>query len=449
MQQLLWHNALPGTIRKSMTRRWFGICLVAGCVLRGVGFWLPGTPDVSSWKIWSYHAATKGPAHLYGSDPHRQLEYAGIKDRVTYPPLALEELALAGWLYQQYEPTFADSQTFTAIFKLEILAADVGLALFFLLALPKFGVSAEGTRGAVAALWLNPASLLSGAAHGYIDVLYYAPVASALVAAALGRPAISGALLAAAVLTKLQALLISPAVVLFIVATGGWRAVLRAALGGLIICVVICAPLVVAGSLTNMVRNVGTLAQHDLVSGRAANAWWIIGYIVDLVSGANPTPTITSFGTQLARSLRISTMTELGYPNPRPLGVAAFLLVWAWAAWRTRGTRDVFLAAGLGAFMLHAYFVLSAQVHENHSVGAIPLLVLAAAGRRAFRPILIAFTAVVAINLYLFYGLDGMGRLMIPRGVTILDASVVLAALNIGLLVWHGKVLRTEAARLS
>ena len=37
------------------------------------------------------------------------------------------------------------------------------------------------------------------------------------------------------------------------------------------------------------------------------------------------------------------------------------------------------------AFLVHAYATLSAQVHENHLFAAVPLLVLASAGRRAFR----------------------------------------------------------------
>lgn len=53
---------------------------------------------------------------------------------------------------------------------------------------------------------------------------------------------------------------------------------------------------------------------------------------------------------------------------------------------------------------MHAYATLSAQVHENHLFGVVPLLVLAAAGRRAFWPICVTVSAVVALNLNLFYG---------------------------------------------
>jgi hypothetical protein len=54
--------------------------------------------------------------------------------------------------------------------------------------------------------------------------------------------------------------------------------------------------------------------------------------------------------------------------------------------------------AAVGAFCVHAYATLSAQVHENHLFAAVPLLVLASAGREAFRPICAGVSAVVALS---------------------------------------------------
>ena len=84
--------------------------------------------------------------------------------------------------------------------------------------------------------------------------------------------------------------------------------------------------------------------------------------------------------------------------------------------------RDLWLLAGVAAFCVHAYATLSAQVHENHLFAAVPLLVLAAAGRRAFLPIAIGVSAIVALNLNLFYGFgDGIG-FALPRAITMIDA---------------------------
>lgn len=125
------------------------------------------------------------------------------------------------------------------------------------------------------------------------------------------------------------------------------------------------------------------------------------------------------------------------------------LAAWAWGLWKARGVTDPFLLAGLAAFLVHAYFVLAVQVHENHLFLAVPLLALAAAGRQAFRPILLLVSVVVALNLNLFYGIsEGVGY-GLPRSITIVDASVVLALANVAALVWHGRVLKAACRGVS
>jgi hypothetical protein len=103
------------------------------------------------------------------------------------------------------------------------------------------------------------------------------------------------------------------------------------------------------------------------------------------------------------------------------------------------------MSAALGGFTTHAYATLSAQVHENHLYAAVPLLALAAAGRRAFRPVLVAVSAIFALNLNLFYGFgEGVGYAL-PRRITVIDATVVVAILNCVAFVWHAAVFRREA----
>src|SRR5262249_15504196 len=113
-----------------------------------------------------------------------------------------------------------------------------------------------------------------------------------------------------------------------------------------------------------------------------------------------------------------------------------------WALWTGRRARNLSLVAALAAFLVHAYSTLAAQVHENHLFAAVPLLVLASAGARELRPIAVGVSAVGALNLNLFYGFgNGIGY-AIPRGLTIVDATVVLAAMNCALLWTHARALR-------
>ena len=148
-----------------------------------------------------------------------------------------------------------------------------------------------------------------------------------------------------------------------------------------------------------------------------------------------------------ARILAISRMIDIGYPNPRIAGTAMVAAAVLWSLWRTRNRADSWLMSAVGAFGVHWYAVLSAQVHENHLFGAVPCLVLAAAGRPAFRPILIAVSVIEALNLNLFYGFgDGVGY-GLPRSLTVIDATVVLSAISCAVFCWHAVVLHRESSK--
>jgi len=46
----------------------------------------------------------------------------------------------------------------------------------------------------------------------------------------------------------------------------------------------------------------------------------------------------------------------------------------AWGTWIGRRARDLGLHTAVAAFLVHAYFTLSTQAHENHFFVAVPLL---------------------------------------------------------------------------
>ena len=83
-------------------------------------------------------------------------------------------------------------------------------------------------------------------------------------------------------------------------------------------------------------------------------------------------------------------------------------------------------------------------MHENHLYLALPLLAFAAGARPRLRPVHIAISAVIALNLFLFFGL-GRGIPLPPRTFTIIDATVLLAAANCVLLVWHARAFHFES----
>ena len=93
-----------------------------------------------------------------------------------------------------------------------------------------------------------------------------------------------------------------------------------------------------------------------------------------------------------------------------------------------------------------AFFTLSVSVHEHHLLMAVPLLAVAAALDRRFRGVFYAVSAMVFLNINLFYGISRGWGWAIPRDVTPIDLSVLLAFAGLGIFAWHALVL-TRATR--
>ena len=438
--------------------------MLAGILIRAVALPGPGTGDLTVWKVWSYNARhAVGDMYGVGGTPleRRELAYAGATAVVDYPPLALYELGLAGqayWIWSRRH--FPNTTPLNAFVKLPGLVAEIGLTLL-LYAVVRTQLGVGAGRLAAAAYWLNPAALINASILGYLDAQYVLPAVAAVAAAATGWPSLAGALIAAAILTKAQGLFIAPAVALAIWTIGAPEKRLErlasAAAAGLVTTAAIVAPIVVAGGWPNMVQALGRLAHHDMLSANAANLWWVIGYLLRAWYSMHDLGVWAAL-TAPARILGIERVIDLGYPDPRTIGIVLTIAAMAWAFWiaykstiqsairSPQSAIEVWLVAGVAAFSVHAYVTLSAQVHENHLFAAVPLLVLASAGRRAFRPIAIGVSAVAALNLNLFYGFGDDVGYALPRAITIVDLTVILALLNCLLLSWHAAVLRRECS---
>jgi hypothetical protein len=437
-----------------LSRAQFIAILIAGALLRLVALPGPGTGDLTVFKVWTNHAALHGVADMYGvGGPATEwhfLEWQGVEAAVVYPPLVVYELGAAGQAYRLYEHHhFPNTTALNAFVKLPALLAEVGLAcLLFWFVRRTIGESTA--RWTVAAYWLNPAALINASVLGYLDAQFALPAVAAAIAAASGWPALSGALVAATVLTKPQGVLIGPAVVLALWTTGTISERIRATAvdvaAGVAVTALVVAPIALAGGFSNLLFAMSRLTHHDMVSANACNFWWIVSWFVRAWHSMAGMGAWAAF-TAPAQILGISRMVEIGYPNPLLVGTTMTVMAIAWAMWTAwRAEPDVWLVAGVAAFTFHAYATLSAQVHENHLFGAVPLLVVAAAGRRAFRPMLAIVSAIAALNLNLFYGFgDGVGYAL-PRGLTIVDATVVLAVINCAALSWHAVTLHRQCS---
>jgi len=430
---------------------------------------LPGTHDIAVWKIWSYAASRESVGRLYGVGgtplERRMVSLHGAETTIDYPPLALTELGAAGRVYRWLNHgAYPDNTSLIVAVKMPVLIADAAmLALLWFGLRPLLGASRA--RWAALAYWLNPAILLDGAVLGYLDPLFIAPACASLIAAALDWPFVAGVLAAAACLTKPQAVVLMPAIA-WAVSTGTirgalaspsvepssfettvvrWKAVASACAGGAIALGIGLAPVLAAGALPNFFQAMGRLGQHDLLSGNACNLWWIIGYGLRAFYSMHDMGAWAAWTTP-TKIIAISRVVELGYPNPRVVGLMLAGGTTAWAMWTARHTRGLWYASALGGFIVHAYATLAAQVHENHLFAAVPLLGIAAAGRPRLVPVFVAVSAIFALNLNLFYGVSEDIGFALPRSLTIIDATVVLAVVNCAALSWHAAVFSRECS---
>jgi Gpi18-like mannosyltransferase len=423
--------------------------LVVGLLIRIAALPLPGTEDVRSWKTWAY-GASQHVTHVYGAGgvpPIRGVVTWGTYETtVDYPPAALYELAAVGFAYRVVDPSFRDGALLTAAIKLPGLLCGILLTLLLVrVARRMTGREAAATWVAVA-YWLNPATILNAEVLGYLDPLMMLPAIGALALIQRGAAESAGMALALAILTKPQGVLLVPAYMLAAWHAGGLRGIGRTVVGALLASTVLVLPFVLAGALANMWLAFGSFyARRDILSGYAANVWWIVNYVL---RGYYQVPRLGfpgAFLTDVRRIMAVSTFQDVGFPNPRPFASVAVVATVGWGLWRLRSARDLALHALAAAFTVHAFFVLAVGVHEHHMMLAVPLLALAASLRASVRPLFYAVSAIVALNMNLFYGI-GMGwGWSVPRLLLGIDLSVLLSIANVAALMWHARTLVREA----
>jgi hypothetical protein len=418
--------------------------LIAGALIRIAIIPLGVPPIDSGWRAWSYHAATRGPWHMYGPKGHT-VSFGDITVPVEYPPVALAEFGIIGRAHMAATGgRFDDDAGLTRLIKGAFALFDAAMAALIFLVVRRAGGTPRAWWASMA-YWVNPAVLMM-TTLSYMDVCMALPAVGAVIAASCNRPWLSGALFTAGVMTKPQGLFVAPAVALALWNAGAagsaltrWRDAVAAS--GLTAAAIV-APLAVTGSTYAMVRSVGVLAGHNMLSALAFNLWWIVSYIFKVVDAR-----AGGLRAALLSHPDIVTHAEAmahGVPNPRLVAMVLLLGAGGWALKHALRARDLGLQTAFAAFLVVAYFTLSVQVHENHFFLALPLLAIAAALRPAFAPVLAALSVSFALNLYLIYGFRGGGP---PEVLTAIDPSLPLAIVTCALFGWFTVVFSRECAR--
>lgn len=424
----------------TMPRRTLIALIVAGALVRILVMPLPGTPDVPALKVWSY-GAVQDFSGVYGAGgtplERREIHWGEQTGTVTYPPMSIIELTVAGHIYQAIRPDYTDTTLLTVLIKLTGLLSET-IFVVFLLTWGRRAMGAAAAEWAAMAFWLSPGIWFTGSALGYTDAQAAVPIVLALIAALANWPVVVGVLAAVSVLTKPQAVFVVPVIAILIIRrtpAPDWRGLWRAAASGVLTTLALFTPFIIRGSVPNVMQAMSRLFKHDMLSAQAANLGWIgtwllrVGYAV---------PDIGWYRALRNRIgiLSITRVSELGYPNARVVGTMMTLTALGWAMWRTSRGVSRSGAAALAAWSLYAYFMFGAQVHENHLYIALPVLVLAAAELKTLRSAFWVLSAIVTLNIYLFEGLGSGHPPLIDRRWTVVDMSVLLSVINVCVFIW-------------
>jgi hypothetical protein len=425
------------------------VVLALATLVRLAGLPLRGTEDVGTWKIWMV-AAAKDVTTVYGVGGHPpvrgELHWKQFTTTVDYPPVALYELGAMGQLYRLVDPAFDDGPLLTAAVKLPGLFFGIALTALLWWTVTHFTQDTRAAEAVAVAYWANPATILNGEVLGYLDPLMMFPAIASVVLLHLNAAEWAGASLAIAIFTKPQAILLAPLFALAAWNVGGTRAMVGAVVGGTLTTAVIMLPFALIGALPNMWLAFGSfIARRDILSGYAANIWWIVNYLLRAWYQIPRLGVVPAYLAPVHRIMAVSTFQEVGFPNPRPFGTLLAATTTAWGLWQLRHARELALHLLGAAFIVHAFFVLSVGVHEHHMMLTVPLLALAAALRRSLWPLFWVISAIVALNMNLFYGIGlGVGW-SVPRRLLLIDLSVLLSVANVLALVWHGRMVMREA----
>ena len=423
----------------SLTRSTLILILLLGAVARAIMLPLPGTRDVPDWKATAF-VASEDILRVYGAGgwppEQRVLVWRDIACTTEYPPFSQLQMATVGRIYRAIDPEFHDGPLLTTLIKMPGLLAEIILVI----ALLTWGrrVMGAAAEWAAVAFWLNPGVWLTGSVLGYLDAQMAVPATLALLAAASDRPRLAGLLGAIAVLTKPQAVFILPILLVMVLCRDGRlriRPMIETVVTGSAVGLAAILPFVFAGTGPSFLRAVQRLGAHDLVSGTATNVWWLLTWALGSAARLSELGLADALS-RPATMVRISTAVAEGVPNPRIVGMFLTVMAFWWVL--RRSWRGVTLPVGalVGAWCVLAYFMLSGQVHENHSYLALPILGLAAAALPRLRTLYWLITAAYCLNLYLFYGFGMTLPPVFERSWTFIDASVLLSIAYIGLVVW-------------
>jgi Gpi18-like mannosyltransferase len=412
--------------------------------------------DVQDYVVWSYKTVTYGLGTAYTAlnglwiaDQSPGLVYLlhvmGIIYRAVfspdflYPGVAGDPSVRAANALVTNPALLADPVQRTLLRMPSLLADLVTGALIFAVARKNLSERTALTpRSWLAWLvalgyWFNPAVLWNGAYWGQTDAVHALLVLVAFLLLGANRIGASFFTLGVAVLTKPQAAIFGPLLLLWVWREARWRGAARALIAGALGAGLMLAPMLLAGGGNGMFAYfLDTIGHHPILSANAHNLWWFLqNGKIDVPDTSQIVPGI-----------------PLTYRQASLILFLAFYLAALAKAWRT--SREDHFA--LGAFVGFAFFMLPTEIHENYGYALLPLLANALTRDKTWLAFYVAVSATMVLNyalsdppLFALFGIaDPAVQLALPRQLNSVANTAIFAAWALYLFARRRVVIRSE-----
>lgn len=316
-----------------------------------------------------------------------------------------------------------ESRGFSIALKLPAMLADIIISLVIFVLLKKY-LTWRIALVAAAVYAVTPGTIIDSAHTGSHDAVAILLLVLALWSVSRGWIEVAAALFVVAALNKPQAV----AFIFFMLFLGFrcfpvWR-VMRAAAFAVVTAGLIFSPFILYGTFNDTLSALvhTTFGGEPFISLNATNLWWLLSQ----GKGADvPDTTLV-----------------LGFVSFRTLGLAMFLLANLYTMRRLSHVPITVPRIFLGAsFVAMAYFILNTELHENHMIYVMPLLLLAL----PCYPKILAIVLILAVTLSLNFILLDPGFYAVLHRVAGFDEegirifSVISAGINVAafmVLMW-------------
>ena len=395
--------------------------------------------DVQDYVVWSYKLTTYGLGQTYNFTDNLWIP--------DYPPVLLYGFKIIGHVYQTLfapdflypvtagdpalravttEPALLADPIHRTLLRMPAILVDL-LTGALIYAIARRKTTANRSLAIASAYWFNPLVIYNSAVWGQTDAVHTLFVVLAVALVELEQASWGFFALVIGGLTKPQAFVFGPLLLVSAVQRQKWRGLLHAALGGAAALILVMAPILVTGAFPAMLDRFGVWArQAPYLSLNALNLWFVVRHGNVAVENSLAAFDGVSFSTA---------------------GLLLFAAAYGLAVLRLlrRLSRDLWSAS---AYVGFAFFCLATGIHENYNFAVLALLAPAIAVDGRFALLYAALTLAMVVN-YALYDPDVFARLALSApDAQLFGLRWAIAAINMLILglwtVWEVLELRKK-----